>query len=259
MPFTSTLDPVLLHLGPIEIRYYGLVYAFGFLLALVVLQYARNHKILNLTKDEIYDFVFYLMVGVVLGARLLHILSALPYYLSHPLSIIAVWEGGMAFYGGLLGAFVSSYLFCRKKGQNLLLFADILSPLAAVMLGFGRIANFINGELYGTVTNVSWCVNFPGVEGCRHPYQLYSSLAFLLIFGILLLLKSVQQRKHYAIGFLFWTFVLLASLSRFVIDFWRDGQRLFGLDFAQYISIIVLCCMFLYRKRIFCKATLRAA
>src|SRR3989344_3396412 len=236
MPFTLTLDPVLLHLGPISIRYYGIAYALGFLFAWWWLKRAIKIGTLKLTDKQVEDLIFWLMIGVVAGARLGHVLFwNFPYFLANPLKIFAVWEGGMAFHGGLIGALLAGWRYCRKQKLNFLRLADVLIIPATFALALGRVANFINGELYGPITNVPWCVNFPGVEGCRHPYQLYAAFARAAI-GCLLILFS--QRKHRD-GTILWLFLLLESITRFSLDFLREDARWFSLSTGQYLSIAV--------------------
>lgn len=233
-----TFNPTIVSLGPLEIRYYGLVYVFGFLLGFAVLNYYRKKGILNLAKDELWDLVFYLMVGVVVGARLFEVLVWSPsYYLANPLKILYFWEGGMAFHGGLIGILIAGYLYKRKNPKiNYLQIADILSIPAIFVLGLGRIANFINAELWGTITTLPWCVKFPDVEGCRHPVQLYSAVKRFLIAGLLALLW-LKPRKH---GFIFLNLVFWTGLGRFFIDFLREDTLYLGLSIGQYSSILMV-------------------
>lgn len=235
MPFTQSIDPVLLHLGPLQIRYYGLVYALGFLTAFFLLEhYRKQGKLHPLTKEDLYDLLFYLMVGVILGGRLFHIFFWNPsYYLQNPLDIFAVWKGGMAFHGGLLGAILAAWYFSKKKNFSFWKLADILVIPAALFLALGRVANFINNELYGPLTNIPWCVYFPGVDGCRHPYQLYAAAKRFLVFLFLLYLS----RKEWKEGFIFWNFVLFTGIGRFILDFWREDLLYLGLSLGQWYSL----------------------
>ncbi|HLC66058.1 MAG TPA: prolipoprotein diacylglyceryl transferase [Candidatus Nanoarchaeia archaeon] len=236
MPFTSTIDPVLLQLGPLQIRYYGIAYVLGFLLMWWWLRRAANKGMIRLTTQQIEDIVFWLMVGVVVGARLGHVLFwNLPYFLANPLKIFAVWEGGMAFHGGLIGIVLAGWLWCRKHSFSFYPIADILTVPVIFGLALGRFANFTNGELYGPITNVPWCVQFPGVEGCRHPYQLYSACKRVLI-GLVLLMLS---HKHWKEGFLFWLLLAVLGAGRFFLDFLREDARWFGLSIGQYLSAAV--------------------
>ncbi|MBW2972183.1 prolipoprotein diacylglyceryl transferase [Candidatus Woesearchaeota archaeon] len=239
MPFTHNIDPVLVHLGPLEIRYYGLVYVIAFVLVYFYFRYLVKHRKVKLSEDELYDFILYNMVGVLVGSRLIHCIFWDPiYYLSQPWKILFVWEGGMAFHGGLLGVAVATYLFWRKIGRRISFakLGDYLSMPALFMLAVGRIANFVNGELPGRVTDVSWCVYFPGYEGCRHPQQLYSALKRFIVFGWLVFLNT---RKHKD-GFIIWNMVFFVGIGRFFIDFYREDPTLLGLAAGQYLSIIMI-------------------
>ena len=228
--FIHNINPTLLHLGPLEIRYYGLVYLLGFIILYFVLN--KNKDKLNLTKDDVYDLIFYIFLGILIGSRLMHILWELDYYILNPIKIFYFWEGGMAFHGGLIGVLIASYYFCKKKNISLAKLADTLVIPAVFILALGRIANFINAELYGTITNVSWCVKFPNVDGCRHPTQLYYSLKRFLVLGILIFLN----RKEHKDGFLFLNMLTLFGIGRFFIDFLIEEWHFLGLTLGQYLS-----------------------
>ncbi|MBT4174551.1 prolipoprotein diacylglyceryl transferase [archaeon] len=225
------LNPTLLNLGPLEIRYYGLVYILGFIILTIWLVKFRNK--INLTKDQAYDFSFYLMLGVILGSRLFHVLVwETAYYLADPIKILYIWEGGMAFHGGLIGALVAGYFFCKKYKISLLKAADLVSIPAVIVLALGRIANFINAELPGTVTSLPWCVDF-GDSQCRHPVQIYSALKRFAVAGVLILLS----RKHHKPGFIFFSMVALLGLGRFLIDFYREDTLYLALSIGQWSSL----------------------
>lgn len=227
------IDPVLLELFGLEIRWYGLVYVLGFLLAYWYL--LRKRQELGISKDEASDLIFYLMLGVIIGARLIHVLVWEPaYYFSQPWKILFLWEGGMAFHGGLLGGIIAALWFCQKKKIPFLRLADILSIPAVIALAFGRLANFVNSELYGPFTSLPWCVDFG--DGCRHPYQLYAALKRFLVAGILF---WIGQKKNHRDGFIFWMMLLLLSLGRFLLDFWRIDTIFFGLAPGQWLSLFI--------------------
>ena len=231
------IDPVLLSLGPLEIRYYGLFYALGFVFAYFFMRHAIKKKQLPFTEKELDTFLMYLIIGVVLGARVFEVIFYnLQYYFSNPLKIVAIWQGGLSFHGGLVGAFVAVYVFCRKQSIHWLQLADILAIPAALALMIGRIGNFINGELYGRVTSVSWAMKFPGAEGWRHPSQLYEAFKNLLIVITLLILKQ-KPRKH---GVIFGTFLVMYGVLRFTVEFVREPEVLFGwITMGQLLSIPV--------------------
>jgi len=236
--FTIDINPVLVSLGPFEIRYYGLVFVLGFLIVLVVLQRATKKNRIDMSKDQTYDLVFYLMIGVLIGARIFHIVFwDLDYYMKNLIKIFYIWEGGLSVHGGLLGGILSVYLFTKKHKLNFWKIADLLIIPAILMLAFGRIANFINQEILGTITNVSWCVKFLGADPlyCRHPVQLYAALGRFSLFFFLLTLKD-----KYKDGFVFWNFIFLLSIGRFILDFIREDIRYMGLSAGQWLSILMI-------------------
>jgi phosphatidylglycerol:prolipoprotein diacylglycerol transferase len=240
MPFVHNIDPVLFSIGPVEIRYYGLVYVVAFMLGYFYFDYLIKSKRIKLEREELYDLILYNMIGVLVGSRLIHIIFWDPlHYLMQPWKVLYVWEGGMAFHGGLLGVAIGTYLFWRKVNKKIPLakLADHLSIVAVLMLAFGRIANFVNGELPGKATGVSWCWYFSGYEGCRHPQQLYSAAKRFLVFGWLVFLIT---RKKFKDGFVFWNMLLLMGIGRFVIDFYRADATLLGLTAGQYLSLVMV-------------------
>lgn len=233
--WTHTLDPVLFQIFGLEVRYYGLVYVIGFLLGWYFLHKARDQ--LGLSKDEVSDFIFYLMLGVIIGSRLFHVVFWEPaYYFSQPWKIFYVWEGGMAYHGGLVGSIVAGYWYCKKKGASFFKAADILSVPALIALGLGRIANFINAELVGRVTDVSWCVNF-GDGFCRHPYTLYSAVKRFALAGVLFWVGRLGLFKD---GFIFWSMIFLMGIGRFFLDFYREGMLYVGLGVGQWMSLVMV-------------------
>jgi phosphatidylglycerol:prolipoprotein diacylglycerol transferase len=244
--FTHNLTPIAFSIGPLDIYYYSLVYILGFLLSILFLQVKR--KSLNLTKDQVYDLAFYLMLGVIIGSRLYHVIVWEPaYYFSNPLKLFYLWEGGMAFHGGLIGGVVTAYL-CKKKYKiSFLKLLDIMTIPALIALALGRIANFINAETYGTVTNVSWCVDF-GDNQCRHPVQIYAAIkrsivAFIVYFS---------SKKRHKPGYLFFLTITLLGIGRFFIDFLRQDTLYLYLSVGQWSSLamIIIGSYFIIKNRI---------
>ncbi|RME55325.1 prolipoprotein diacylglyceryl transferase, partial [Candidatus Woesearchaeota archaeon] len=231
--------PVFLHLGGLEIRYYGLIYVIGFFIAYFMLVYFSNKKYLDFTRAEIENFLFYIAVGAILGARLFYALVYnTSYYFQHLLEIFYVWHGGMSFHGGLLGAVVGGLLYKRKHNFKFYKLADLMVIPLALALAFGRVGNFINGELYGRLTSLPWGIKFSGVEGYRHPSQLYESFKNIIIFTTLWILKDKKHKD----GFLFWLFITLYGLLRFFIEFVRApdpqlGFIVFGLTMGQLLTL----------------------
>ncbi|MBS3118954.1 prolipoprotein diacylglyceryl transferase [Candidatus Woesearchaeota archaeon] len=244
MPFTNFINPVLLSLGPVEIRYYGLVYVLGALLTLWYLEHHRKKGSFPLTKEENYDFVFYLLLGLLIGSRLFEVFWDPRYYLSNPLHFFEFWIGGMSFHGGLVGTALAGYLFCCKKKISIWQMADIVVIPVVFTLALGRLANFTNSELWGTVTNVSWCVYFPLAgekiaAACRHPYVLYEALKRFAILGVLLFLSKEKFKEKLKPGTVFLSFVILENLGRFFLDFLKEDSHYLGFTPGQYLAAIL--------------------
>ena len=242
MTFIYNIDPVFLHLGPVEIRYYGLVYVLGFVIAYFLLKYLVKKKEVSLSEDELETFLLYAAVGVLLGSRVFYFLFYnLSVLLQDPLEFFRIWDGGMSFHGGLIGVICMSALFCRKYKKSFYELGDIVVIPTAIGLGLGRIANFMNGELYGRATTLPWAVDFgDGIP--RHPSQLYESAKNFFIFGVLWFLSNKEGLKK---GTLFWTFITLYGTLRFCIEFVRQpdpqvGFVLFGvLTMGQLLTGIM--------------------
>ena len=230
--FFHDINPVLLELGPFQIRYYGLFYALGFVIAYFLIFYLAKRKELKITKDDVADFLVYAIAGIVLGARLVYVIFYNPiFYIQNPLEIIAIWHGGLSFHGGLIGAVIAGYLFCKKKRVEFYDLADIVVLPVALALALGRIGNLMNAELYGRITNVSWCIDYSKNQfvqnlpsGCRHPSQIYASIKNLTIFAILWFIKDKKLPK----GFIFWSFITLYGLFRTIVEFFRQPDEQIG-------------------------------
>ncbi len=166
----------------------------------------------------------YIAVGLLLGARIFYFLFYnFALFLQEPLQIFKIWEGGMSFHGALIGILVAGILFCKKYKKEFYSIADLVVLPAVLALGFGRIANFINGELYGRMTSLPWAVDF-GDGIARHPSQLYEAAKNFVIFGVLWILKDKDLKK----GTLFWTFITLYGVFRFFIEFVREPDPQVG-------------------------------
>jgi len=234
--YIHNINPTLFQLGPLEIRFYGIVYALGFLIVYYMLY--KKRKDLGIKKQQIDNLILALLIGLLVGARLFHFIFAEPLtLLKNPLELFMLWHGGMSFFGALLGCFISVIYYSRKIKLDWKKFADIIVIGATIALILGRIANFINGELVGIPSNLPWCVIFPMYDYvCRHPYQIYASLSHILLLGILLFCYKLKKKQ----GFIFSIFLIGYSLLRFITDFFREDLRFLGLTSWQYISIIVL-------------------
>lgn len=240
--FIHNIDPVLFRIFGLEVRYYGLVYAFYFIASnLLLVHLAKNNKIKNFDEKKADILVLLLVITGVAGARIFYFIVAEPsIFITDPLELFKLWHGGMSFYGGFLGILIAGYFYCKKYEINLLEILDALFFLAPLALALGRLANFANSELWGKVTDVSWCVKFPSVEGCRHPYQIYASISHFITFGILLFFWNNREKKGYRAGTIFYHFLWLYGGFRFLTDFYRDdAPLLFGLSLGQYVSLLM--------------------
>jgi phosphatidylglycerol:prolipoprotein diacylglycerol transferase len=235
------IDPVMIRIGPLSVRWYGFMYLLAFAIGYGVIRGLGRRRGLAMANETASDLLFYAMLGVILGGRLGYVLFYNPgYYLHHPLAVLAVWEGGMSFHGGFLGVIVAVLTFCLCRGMPVLLVADIMVTAATPGLFFGRIGNFINGELWGRVTDLPWGMVFPGAGSLpRHPSQLYEAfLEGLVLTSILLLLHLRKARP----GVPLFTFFLLYGIFRFTVELFRepDAQLGFlwgGLTMGQLLSL----------------------
>ena len=247
-----TIDPVLFALGPLQVRWYGLMYVLGFLSAygLVALQ-ARQLRLTRLPA-ELDNLNLALIAGVILGGRLGYVLFYNPaHYLAHPLEIPAIWSGGMSFHGGCLGALLAGLLYCRRAGLDFWQTADLYVVTVPIGLFFGRLGNFINGELYGRLTTVPWGMVFPdGGPLPRHPSQLYQA-AFdgLALFLILWPLRRLPWRRpalrQWPHGTMLALFLGLYGLFRFVVEFFREPDAQLGFLFLRLSMGQLLCLLML--------------
>ena len=227
------IDPVFLRLGPLQFRWYGLMYLIGLTLAYFIILARARAKRIPLDRDQVYDMIVYAAIGVFAGGRLGYILFYnLSYYLENPLKIVAVWEGGMSFHGGLIGTIIALILFAKRKGIGVYTIADLAAGVTPVGLGLGRIGNFINGELFGRSTDVDWCMVFPaGGPVCRHPSQLYeAALEGLLLFTLLWLIS----RTPHPPGTVFWSFLAGYGLCRFIVEYFREPDTQIGFLFGSF-------------------------
>ena len=220
-------DPVAISIGPLSIHWYGLMYLIGFAAGVGLGVWRANKKDSGWTKDQVWDLLFYVAMGIIIGGRLGYVLFyKAGYYLSNPLEIFYLWQGGMSFHGGLLGVIVAMMLFARKINKNFWNVTDFLAPLVPIGLGTGRVGNFINQELWGGVTNVPWGVIFPTAGDLpRHPSQLYEAALEGLILFLVLWWYSSKPR---AAGKVSGLFLIGYAISRFSVEFFREPDAHLG-------------------------------
>ena len=235
-------DPVAIAIGPLAIRWYGLMYLLAFVLLLVLGRLRiKQHPNAGWNIKQLDDVLFYGVLGVVLGGRLGYVLFyKLNYYLAHPIEIFYVWEGGMSFHGGFLGVIFAMWLFSRREHKPWLSITDFIAPLVPLGLGAGRIGNFINGELWGRPTDLPWGMVFPNVDMVpRHPSQLYEfGLEGIMLF-LILWLYSAKPRPTGAVSGLF---LIGYGTFRFLVEFSREpddflGLLAMGLSMGQWLSL----------------------
>jgi phosphatidylglycerol---prolipoprotein diacylglyceryl transferase len=236
-------DPIAIHLGPLAVRWYGLMYLLGFALFILLGRYRiKQNPNGAFSNNMLDDMLFYGVLGVILGGRLgFVIFYQLGYYLQHPLEVFAVWQGGMSFHGGFLGVITAMALLARRYKLPWLAVTDFIAPLVPLGLGAGRIGNFINAELWGRPTDVSWGMIFPDVDGIpRHPSQLYEFALEGVAFFVLLWLYSAKPRP---VGAVSGMFLVGYGVFRSAAEFFREpddgfmGVLTLGISMGQWLSL----------------------
>lgn len=224
MPFPD-IDPIAFQIGPLAVRWYGLAYFFGIMGGIWLgKHYAGKYPVFGLSRTEFEDFGFLSIFGVLIGGRLGSVLFYnLDFYLDNPIEIFKVWNGGMSFHGGLIGVLVVAAIFCRRRRIGFLDLGDVLACVAPIGLLFGRLANFVNGELWGRPTTVSWGMVFPQADAQpRHPSQLYEAglegLVLLVVLALLIRVPALRLRP----GFLGGVFLAGYGLFRFLVEYSRE-------------------------------------
>jgi phosphatidylglycerol:prolipoprotein diacylglycerol transferase len=224
------IDPVIVEIGPFAIRWYALAYIGGLVLGWLYMRWLVQRPGWRLTQVDLDDLLLYITLGVVLGGRIGYVLFYKPsFYLSHPGEILAVWQGGMSFHGGLIGVLVAMALFAWRRGIAFLEIGDAVAAAVPIGLFFGRIANFINGELFGRASDVPWAMAFPhGGPEPRHPSQLYeAALEGLLLFAILFFLARRPRNPDQA-GRISGLFLIGYGLARCFVELFREPDEHLG-------------------------------
>ncbi len=230
--YTHNLDPVLLDFGILVIRWYSLAYIFGIILGWWVGKKIARHIIktasLKFKLSYFDDLISYLIISIIIGGRLGYIIFYnLEYYIANPFDMIKVWEGGMSFHGALIGVIFGTYFFSKKKNISTLFLLDIIACVSPIGIFFGRVANFINGELIGKATSGSWGIIFPTVDMLpRHPSQLYEAVLEGAI--LFLILNFFVLKKKYKIGTCSYLFLILYGVFRIISEFFREPDIQLG-------------------------------
>ena len=230
------IDPVALDLGIVQVRWYGLTYLSGLAIAWWLLHVRARDPGNRWNSDEVADLIFYGAVGVIIGGRLGSVLFYnLPYYLSDPIAIIKVWQGGMSFHGGLIGVAVAVWFFASKSNRRFFEVGDYLIPVVPVGLGLGRIGNFINGELWGGPSELPWAMVFPGAGPMpRHPSQLYEAFLEGLVLFVILWWFSSAPRPRMAVSGLFF---ICYGVFRSLVEFVREPDAHIGYLAGEWLTM----------------------
>ena len=242
-----SINPVILSLGYVDIRWYSLAYIISFILGSILIKKLNKKSYYLLSEKQIDSFFIWSVLGVIIGGRVGYVLFyQTNLFISDPLYILEIWNGGMSFHGGLIGIIMSIYLFSIKNNIKFFYLSDLVSLVAPIGLFLGRITNFINTELYGRVTNFPFAIINPMIDNNpRHPSQLYEAFFEGIILFIILLLYFNKNPKKYIIGKISALFLIAYSLFRFVIEYLREPDYHLGL-FFNYFSMGQFLCVPLF-------------
>jgi len=237
-------DPILIDLGFFQIRWYSIAYILGILIgwfyAIKIIKLTTNNKynFKQVTSRNFDDLIIYLVVGIILGGRFGYIIFYnFEYYIQDLSEIFKVWKGGMSFHGGLIGVVIAAILFSKKIGVNFFKFSDIISCAAPIGIFFGRVANFINGELYGKITILPWGVIFPDAGNLsRHPSQIYEAILEGIILFIIINYLAFKKKLFYKAGYISGIFLIVYSILRIFSEIFREPDIQLGL-FFNYFSM----------------------
>jgi len=226
------IDPIIFSIGPVALRWYGMMYLIGFLAAMFIANKAADNSKGLWTREQVSDLLFYSFLGVILGGRVGYVLFyQFDYFLADPLYLFQIWQGGMSFHGGLIGVITAVFIFARKSNKSFLAVGDFVAPLVPIGLGMGRLGNFINAELWGRQTDVPWAMVFPtdSLQVPRHPSQLYE---FFLEGVVLFAILYVITRKPRSLGLASGAFLIGYGIFRTIVEFFREPDAHLGLYFS---------------------------
>ena len=240
-------NPILIDLDLFQIRWYSLAYILGIIIGwiyavkIIKLTTKNKHNFDSIKKSRFDDLIIYLVIGIILGGRIGYVIFYnLEYYSQNFLEIFKVWQGGMSFHGGLLGVVISTIIFSKKTKTNFFKFTDIVSCAAPIGIFFGRIANFINGELYGKISTLPWAVIFPdGGNVARHPSQIYEAILEGIFLFILINYFALKKQLIFKTGFISGIFLILYSILRIFSENFREPDMHLGY-FFNYFSLGIL-------------------
>ncbi len=259
------MHPILVKIGPLEIRYYGLMYVIAIVVGLILLRKEVERKKLPITKDDIYSYAFWVVLGGIFFARMYYVIFMWKKYYSHyPSEIFAIWHGGLAIHGGIIGGVLTTWLWTKKKGVKFFDMTDATAPMLALGQAFGRFGNFMNGDAHGLPTKLPWGIVFPKGTPAGdqfpgqplHPVMLYELVLNLISFFILWKLR----KKNHKPGFILSVYLLNYGVIRFFVSFFRADSLMIGkMRGAQIISVVfvVLSLFFILKYRLWKKETAR--
>ena len=235
-------SPVLVDFGFFQIKWYSIAYIIGIILGwiyatkIIKKTSENNYNYKSIKKSDFDDLILYLIVGIIIGGRIGYIIFYnLEYYSENFLEIFKIWRGGMSFHGGLLGIILATFLFAKKTNNNFFKFADIIACVAPIGIFLGRLANFINGELYGKISNVPWAVIFPNVDSMpRHPSQLYEAVLEGLVLFLIINYLALKKGLIYKTGFISVFFLISYSFLRIFSEIFREPDIQLGLLFNYF-------------------------
>lgn len=239
-----SIDPILISLGFLDIRWYSLSYIFTFIFGSILIKKLNKKSLNNLSDIQIDKFFVWAVLGVIIGGRVGYVIFyQLQLFFQDPLYIFQIWKGGMSFHGGLIGMILAIYLFAKQNNLSFFYLSDLVSIVAPIGLFLGRISNFINTELYGRVTDFPFAIIYPLIDNNpRHPSQLYEAFFEGVVLFIILYLIFIKNSKKYSAGIISAYFLILYSIFRFLIEFLREPDLHLGL-YLNYFSMGQILCI----------------
>ena len=238
--YTHNLDPVLIDFGFLTLRWYSLAYIIGILIGWwygkKIIRHILNNTNIKFNISEFDDIITYVIISIIIGGRLGYIVFYnLGYYINNPLDIFKIWEGGMSFHGALIGIIIGTYLFSVKRNLSTFFLLDIIACVSPIGIFLGRVANFINGELVGKITNISWGVIFPKIDlYARHPSQLYEAILEGII--LFIILNFLVFKKRYSLGECSSSFLIFYGIFRIFSEVFREPDIQLGY-FFNFVSM----------------------